>query len=39
MEPRIILEEFISDGTGQSPLNYRVDVFGGRVQLITVRDG
>ena len=39
MEPRIIIEEFVSDGTGQSPLNYRVEVFGGRVQLITVDTG
>jgi hypothetical protein len=39
IEPRIIVEEFISDGTGQSPLNYRIFVFGGRVQLIQVDAG
>jgi len=39
IEPRILVEEFISDGTGQSPLNHRVHVFGGRVQLITVDAG
>jgi hypothetical protein len=39
IEPRIIVEEFISDGTGQSALNHKVHVFGGRVQLITVDAG
>lgn len=39
IEPRIIVEEFLSDGTGQSPLNQKVFVFGGRVQLIQVDAG
>jgi hypothetical protein len=36
IEPRIIVEEFISDATGRGALPYRVDVYGGRVQLIQV---
>jgi hypothetical protein len=39
IDPRIIVEEFISDGTGRSPLNHRVFVFGGQVELIQVDDG
>ena len=38
IDPRILVEEFISDGTGQSPLNHRAWVFGGRVELIQVDD-
>ena len=36
IEPRIIVEEFISDATGRSALNHKVFVFGGRAQLIQV---
>jgi TupA-like ATPgrasp len=39
IEPRIIVEEFISDATRGSALNYKVFVFGGRVELIQVDDG
>jgi TupA-like ATPgrasp len=34
IEPRIAIEEFISDGSGPVPTNYRLYVFGGRVELI-----
>ena len=34
IQPRIAVEEFISDGTGPVPTNYRLFVFGGRVELI-----
>jgi len=36
IEPRIIVEEFISDGTGLTPMDYKFYVFGGRVQMIQV---
>jgi len=39
IEPRIVVEEFISDGTGPVPRDYRLFVFGGRVGLIRVDVG
>jgi len=36
IEPRIIAEEFISDGSGPTPMNYRFFVFDGRVQMVQV---
>jgi TupA-like ATPgrasp len=36
LERRIIVEEFISDGTGLTPMDYKCYVFGGRVQMIQV---
>ncbi|HLJ59911.1 MAG TPA: ATP-grasp fold amidoligase family protein [bacterium] len=34
IEPRIIVEEFISDGRGPAPVDYKFYVFGGKVHLI-----
>jgi len=34
IEPRIIVEELISDGTGPVPVDYKFYVFGGKVHLI-----
>jgi hypothetical protein len=39
IEPRIMVEEFLSDGTGRSAFNHRVFVFGGRVHVIQVDAG
>lgn len=36
IEPRIVVEELISDGTGPVPRDYRLFVFDGRVALIRV---
>ena len=36
IEPRIIVEEFIDDGTGTAPKDYKLFVFGGIVELIQV---
>jgi TupA-like ATPgrasp len=36
---RIVVEEFISDGTGPVPTNYRLHVFGGSVELIVADVG
>jgi len=34
IDPRIIVEEFISDGTGSVPVDYKFYVFGGKVHFI-----
>jgi hypothetical protein len=34
VEPRILVEEFIDDGTGATPNDYKVFVFGGSVEYI-----
>ncbi|HTV44932.1 MAG TPA: ATP-grasp fold amidoligase family protein [Stellaceae bacterium] len=34
IEPRILIEEFIDEGTGAAPNDYKVFVFGGNVELI-----
>jgi TupA-like ATPgrasp len=34
--PRIMVEEYIDDGTGPAPTDYKLHVFGGRVELISV---
>jgi hypothetical protein len=39
IEPRILVEEFIEDGTGASPNDYKLFVFGGTVQMIQVDAG
>lgn len=39
IEPCIIVEEFISDGTGLTPTDYKFYVFGGRVHLIWAMTG
>jgi len=36
IEPRIIVEEFIDDGTGSVPTDYKLFVFDGRVELIAI---
>lgn len=36
IEPRIIVEEFISDDTGLAPRNYKIYVFYGQVHMIRV---
>jgi hypothetical protein len=36
IEPRIILEQFIDDGTGAIPNDYKLFVFGGTVEMIQV---
>jgi len=36
IEPRIMVEEFVSDGTGLAPTDYKFYVFGGRVRWIWV---
>jgi TupA-like ATPgrasp len=36
IEPRLIIEEFVSDDTGLSPRTYKVFVFNGRASLIVV---
>ena len=36
IEPRILVEEFIDDGTGGPPIDYKLFVFAGRVELIQV---
>lgn len=36
IEPRIIVEEFLSDGIGVTPTDYKFHVFGGRVHMIQV---
>jgi len=36
IEPRIVVEELISDGSGLVPANYRMFVFDGRLELILV---
>jgi hypothetical protein len=39
IEPRIMVEEFISDGSGPAPIDYKFYVFGGRVHMIQVDTG
>jgi hypothetical protein len=39
IEPRIIVEEFIDDGSGGAPLDYKLFLFDGTVQLIEVHAG
>jgi TupA-like ATPgrasp len=39
IEPRIVVEEFLSDGTGPVPTDYRMLVFDGRVELIATGVG
>jgi hypothetical protein len=39
IEPRIIVEEYISDGTGPTPMDYKFYVFNGNVHLIWVFTG
>jgi hypothetical protein len=39
IQPRILVEEFIDDGTGQVPTDYKLFVFDGRVELIAVHVG
>ena len=34
--PRIVIEEYIDDGTGTVPTDYKLHVFGGRVEIISV---
>jgi hypothetical protein len=36
VEPRIIVEEFIDDGSGTAPNDYKLFVFGGTVEVIQV---
>jgi hypothetical protein len=36
IEPRIIVEQFLSDGTGLVPMDYKIYTFGGRVHVINV---
>jgi TupA-like ATPgrasp len=37
--PRILVEEFIDDGTGTAPIDYKLFVFGGTVEFIQVDTG
>jgi len=37
--PRIMIEEYISDGTGPVPTDYKLHVFGGRVEIISAMSG
>jgi hypothetical protein len=39
IEPRIIVEEFVDDGTGSEPNDYKVFVFGGIAEMIQVDTG
>jgi hypothetical protein len=39
IEPRILVEELINDGTGPAPIRYKVLVFGGRAHVIMVISG
>jgi hypothetical protein len=39
IEPRILVEEFIDDGTGAEPNDYKLFVFGGTVEMIQVDTG
>lgn len=39
IKPRIMVEEFIDDGSGTRPTDYRLFVFGGSVELIQVDIG
>jgi hypothetical protein len=39
MEPRIVVEEFVDDGTGVFPIDYKFLVFDGRVHVIQVDVG
>jgi hypothetical protein len=39
IEPRIIVEQFLSDGTGLVPRDYKIYLFGGRVHVINVEEG
>jgi hypothetical protein len=39
IEPRIIVEQFIDDGSGKAPYDYKVYVFGGIVEMIEVDIG
>ncbi|HLW61425.1 MAG TPA: ATP-grasp fold amidoligase family protein [bacterium] len=39
IKPRILVEEFISDGTGLAPTEYKPYVFNGRVEFISVTVG
>jgi hypothetical protein len=39
IEPRLLVEEFISDGTGLAPTEYKPYVFDGRVAFISVTVG
>jgi hypothetical protein len=34
--PRIVVEQYIDDGTGVVPTDYKLHVFGGRVEIISV---
>ncbi len=36
IEPRIVVEEFVSDSTGKYPIDYKIYVFGGRARLIQI---
>lgn len=36
IEPRIIVEQFLSDGTGLVPMDYKIYTFGGKVHVINV---
>ena len=36
IEPRIMVEEFIDDGSGAAPNDYKVFVFGGRAEMLQV---
>jgi len=39
IEPRIIVEQFLSDGTGLVPIDYKIYTFGGKVHVINVEAG
>jgi hypothetical protein len=39
LEPRIIVEEFVSDGTGPAPIDYKFYVFNGTVHMVMVFAG
>lgn len=39
IKPRIIVEQFIDDGTGNTPKDYKLFVFGGTVEMIQVDSG
>jgi hypothetical protein len=39
VEPRLLVEEFIDDGSGTTPNDYKLFVFGGTVELIQVDVG
>jgi hypothetical protein len=39
IEPRIIIEQFIDDGSGEAPRDYKLFVFGGKAVMIQVDSG